>query len=331
MQFHGVLADTLVDAGHEVHLLVPKWVPNINSTYTKKASKTFVVESTHPNEGRKIVFYSNPFELSAPQGVNTQVALAVNNVSRQYCLETISNSELMNTLKSEKYDVGISQALEYCPYAIFHQLGIKILIGTSSLPLADHISENLGIPAPRSFVPLSQSSQTKLSGVDPLSSNQRSDFRQDTKSRFGKIPISETEIPPGMIRGRHLRTPLASTHFERMEKLGQFNMNDSSPLIFTYAIGGERYLANPEYSHCDRKTARWYNKNYADVQEEDAGIKDDEPPPAPQVQSRFGHDESKRPVMINCDGILIEVKEYMKYQFGKYYPDYKIRDEITKP
>lgn len=67
--------------------------------------------------------------------------------------EMISDTEFMNSMKSENYDVGIAQALEYCPFVIFHKLGIKVYMGTSSLPLADHISENLGIPAPRSFVP----------------------------------------------------------------------------------------------------------------------------------------------------------------------------------
>lgn len=128
-----------------------------------------------------------------------------------------------------------------------------------------------------------------------------------------------------LILGRHLKTPLASLHFERMEKLGQFNTRNSSPLVLTYSIGGERYVANPEYSHCDRETARWYNRTYGGVEAEDGGINREEAPRVPQVQRRYGYDESKRPVMINCDGILVEVKKYMKFQFGKHYPDYKIK------
>ncbi|KAH7693770.1 Protein UGT-45, partial [Aphelenchoides avenae] len=130
MQFQGTLADLLVEAGHEVHVLIPDRVPTINSNGTEKAQKVirFPLPRAEINE-QNIVWKKHPFR------------------------EVLENDAVFDFLKAQQYDVAIGEAWQMCPFSLFHALGIPVRLGSSALPLGTQLASILGIPSPASFVP----------------------------------------------------------------------------------------------------------------------------------------------------------------------------------
>ncbi|KAH7722058.1 Protein UGT-54 [Aphelenchoides avenae] len=126
--FNGRLAEVLKNAGHEVHMLLPITDPGMKYDATKQAHRVFRVPLNH---SQKIVA----------------------ELQRTTMLDIINDKELINSLRAEKYDVGIAEALGYWTLGLFHVLGIPTTFGSSPLPMGLLHFEEFGIPAPSSFVP----------------------------------------------------------------------------------------------------------------------------------------------------------------------------------
>lgn len=56
------------------------------------------------------------------------------------------------TLRSEKFDIGVTEALSTHPLSLFYAIGIRTTFMTSPLPTVFYHKTALGIPPPSSFV-----------------------------------------------------------------------------------------------------------------------------------------------------------------------------------
>jgi hypothetical protein len=118
---------------------------------TQKSHKIIRFFTETPTLYKDMDFLSNPFDSNK---IDNDVFAKFNNITDQFCIEMIQNgSWLLEELRAENYDVGISECFENCIFGIFETIGIKTKILTSAIPLPDGLAELFGIPMPRSYVP----------------------------------------------------------------------------------------------------------------------------------------------------------------------------------
>ena len=65
----------------------------------------------------------------------------------------LKQKDVMDILRAEKFDLAISETMEFCSYGIFHHLNIPSNIVLSPGPLVDYMSDAFGFPAAASHVP----------------------------------------------------------------------------------------------------------------------------------------------------------------------------------
>ncbi|KAH7726095.1 Protein UGT-54 [Aphelenchoides avenae] len=153
MQFQGTLADLLVEAGHEVHVVIPDRNPHVSSNGTTKAHKVIrfpLPRAIAAEEG--IVWLADPF-----LGLNNMIfdgsAELLGKVMFLECQEILENEKLFAFLAAQHYDVALAEAWQVCAFGMFHALGIPTRLGSFAVPLATQLAGLLGIPSPPSFVP----------------------------------------------------------------------------------------------------------------------------------------------------------------------------------
>ncbi|KAL3069532.1 hypothetical protein niasHT_034714 [Heterodera trifolii] len=138
MQFMGSIADTLVGAGHDVHLFrvlmnkraeaLPKEVFNVTNFHNFLPN--FV--QTGKLDINKLDDLKEPFD---GKSFNT------------FLFQT-----LLRRLQAEHFDVVISELYDPCPMALFHRIGAKTKLGALAVPLFQTAARNFGIPTLSSYV-----------------------------------------------------------------------------------------------------------------------------------------------------------------------------------
>lgn len=67
-------------------------------------------------------------------------------------LDLLQQDDLLAHLRSEQYDVAITESLDVCAFGLFHLIGAHTKIGSLAIPTGELV-RSLGIPSPSSFVP----------------------------------------------------------------------------------------------------------------------------------------------------------------------------------
>jgi UDP:flavonoid glycosyltransferase YjiC (YdhE family) len=154
VQFNGKLAESLIDRGHEVHLLMPEVDPSVGSfNGTTKAAKVFRFPTAGLEAFKNPTLVSNYFDgnyFAFTKGAK-QFWLDMVYIG---CKTTVEQTELLNSLKAENYDIGIGEALSYCPFGLFHYLGISPTFTTTAIPIQTFVTENFGLTHLPSFMPI---------------------------------------------------------------------------------------------------------------------------------------------------------------------------------
>ncbi|VDM97912.1 unnamed protein product [Thelazia callipaeda] len=71
--------------------------------------------------------------------------------------EQLADENFIENLREEKFDLGITELISFCSYALFRKLEIKAYISSYSLNLMEVISDPLGVSSNPSYVPVSVS------------------------------------------------------------------------------------------------------------------------------------------------------------------------------
>uniref|UniRef100_A0A915AZM7 glucuronosyltransferase n=1 Tax=Parascaris univalens TaxID=6257 RepID=A0A915AZM7_PARUN len=162
VNFFGQIADTLVEAGHDAVLYVPAFYEEVKTTGAKLArvierplenklpyDVSDVLPGTWTEDGRGLV-----------QVFTVMIGMAGN--IKPHCDMQLADKKLMDRLREEKFDLGITEVFNVCGYAIFHNLGIRTHISAFATNIVDVISSGLGVVNNPSYVP---ASFTQLSDV----------------------------------------------------------------------------------------------------------------------------------------------------------------------
>uniref|UniRef100_A0A914WLI8 UDP-glucuronosyltransferase n=1 Tax=Plectus sambesii TaxID=2011161 RepID=A0A914WLI8_9BILA len=152
VNFMGKIADTLLDAGHEVLVYIPVLDPDVRSNGTKRAPVLRVDVMDDPtllkNHPLKLNPFNDNFDILGDDCTNILVEGYA-----QVCSGQLSNKALLKTLRDHHFDIAITELFGYCAFGLFKLLGIPTNILTSALPMTEVIGDVFGVPQPLSYVP----------------------------------------------------------------------------------------------------------------------------------------------------------------------------------
>uniref|UniRef100_A0A914H0N5 glucuronosyltransferase n=1 Tax=Globodera rostochiensis TaxID=31243 RepID=A0A914H0N5_GLORO len=158
MQFMGTIADTLTEAGHEVHFM--RLIPN-NFTISwpkevHKAQKIYDFRQMFAENSINVQHLSllkDPFDGNSFATFlwQSNVWISFMNFAANLCQELTWNDELIRRLEAEQFDVAIAEMYDFCPFAMFHRIGAKTKLAAIAAPLYQVTAKHFGIPAFASY------------------------------------------------------------------------------------------------------------------------------------------------------------------------------------
>ncbi|KHJ87773.1 UDP-glucoronosyl and UDP-glucosyl transferase [Oesophagostomum dentatum] len=156
MNFMGKIADTLVDAGHDVVTLQPVLF-NLPSNGTKKSRLIQINAGLSPEQlAVAAQNHDRTWTLSSTNPLNVN---RFNNMFVHFIKTTISKTleekELMEQLKRENFDVGIAELFDFAGLVVFEAIGLGNIIGTHSSSILEGTAYSIGVPVIPSFMPAS--------------------------------------------------------------------------------------------------------------------------------------------------------------------------------
>ncbi|KAI1706884.1 UDP-glucoronosyl and UDP-glucosyl transferase domain-containing protein [Ditylenchus destructor] len=155
VQLQGILADVLIDAGHEVHMLVQMINP-LNGNYTGSTRVQKVIRVERPVQKKddflEVDFFDNPFTGINNMLIDGTLGL-INHIFTDCCKEFLESQQLLiEQLTEERYDVGISEFMHICTFGIFHKIGIQTKLATNAFMVSAMTAGVFGVPSPPSYV-----------------------------------------------------------------------------------------------------------------------------------------------------------------------------------
>ncbi|KAL3096234.1 hypothetical protein niasHT_021948 [Heterodera trifolii] len=161
MQFMGTIADTLAEAGHDVHFmrLIPnnftiQWPKEVHKVQTVHDIRQIFAENSINIQ--QISLLNDPFDGKqfATFIWQTQIWENFLNLCSNTCKELTWNDQLINRLEAENFDVAISELYDICPFAMFHRIGAKTKLAALAAPLFQMTAHRFGIPTFASYLPI---------------------------------------------------------------------------------------------------------------------------------------------------------------------------------
>uniref|UniRef100_A0A914MXM1 glucuronosyltransferase n=1 Tax=Meloidogyne incognita TaxID=6306 RepID=A0A914MXM1_MELIC len=160
-QFLGKIADTLVDAGHEVHFL--KFVMDSDLKLKNETSRVnpeykYIVEPS-PENAELLDVKKNSLVTDSFANKRPFLTLfghqndPIGPIFVTACKETIKERKLLQKLEKEHFDVGIGENYDHCAAAIFHKIGVRVQVTAYAVQLLHWIARKYDIPTFASYVP----------------------------------------------------------------------------------------------------------------------------------------------------------------------------------
>ncbi|CAO4373487.1 unnamed protein product [Caenorhabditis nigoni] len=203
----GTVADALTDAGHNVTVLMPIIERQfLNDTCLKRTKNVIFVEQNEQlrqqmqQRSKRFVGVwtstnSNPYNLVKKSG-----DLAT--IFSDHCRNVMSKKNLIEQMKSENFDLAITEPFDTCAYAFFEAINIRAHVAVYSCSRLDHVSEVIGQPVPsnneyaaaKQFYPNIRSWREVLPGATFIFTNQIPvlDFPSPTFDKM--IPIGGLSV-----------------------------------------------------------------------------------------------------------------------------------------
>ncbi|KAI6184872.1 UDP-glucuronosyltransferase [Aphelenchoides bicaudatus] len=184
VKFTGHLGDILVEQGHEVINYQPVNTEKFNQTGVRLA-KILIREADYPLMLDQRFFAQQLWTAQLGGIINSYVVRMtqrLGNAFATYCkcefCHQLEDDELMEQLKKEQFDVGITEYFDYCALGLFTRIGLEKFVAVYISPLTQS----------RSYVP-----EITTPSIPPLN------FVERFKNHFGYL-ISSNFIFPRMLQ-----------------------------------------------------------------------------------------------------------------------------------
>ncbi|EGT38616.1 hypothetical protein CAEBREN_31155 [Caenorhabditis brenneri] len=152
----GKVADALTDAGHNVTVLMPIMERRfINETCLKSTKNVIFIEQDDHSK-QLIEKWSNRSSVWTSGGITPlnvfKKATVISNLFGAHCKNVMSQTKLIEELKTEYFDLAITEPFDTCAYAFLEAISIRAHVAVYSCSRLDHVSEIIGQPVPPSYV-----------------------------------------------------------------------------------------------------------------------------------------------------------------------------------
>lgn len=149
----GHLADTLVEAGHDVTVFLPEFFDNVTATGVKLAKAIVSPRSFRMPvnvEQQMQVLWEND---SDNPGLLLKMMQVLSKIFAQLCQSQLENEKMKEELRNENFDLGIGEIFDMCSLAFIEALGIKKHIAAFSTNIIETFAQPFGIDSNPSYVP----------------------------------------------------------------------------------------------------------------------------------------------------------------------------------
>ncbi|EFP05664.1 CRE-UGT-15 protein [Caenorhabditis remanei] len=158
--FLGKISDILINAGHEVTMLIPISMQSKKHLVGSKKVKKIIRIDQDPRSvelykesGAEDVLRNKIWKIDSDMMVFFQMASNFSKNCGYQSSDVFQQTEILEKLKNEKFDLGITESLFICGYPLFDHLGIKTVINADSVLFMDIVKNILGEPASSTFYP----------------------------------------------------------------------------------------------------------------------------------------------------------------------------------
>ncbi|EFP05778.1 CRE-UGT-18 protein [Caenorhabditis remanei] len=174
--FLGKLSDILIDGGHEVTMLIPVYLANKKNQIGSKKVKNIV--EIGQDSRTKAIFEAGNIEHVVKSKIWTMdpemmshfsLIRSMNSAISHECEFIFQQTEILQKLRNESFDLAITESLFACPFgmfithsivsmtvffaAVFDHIGIKTVINAESNLFKDAVKYAHGEPAAISYFP----------------------------------------------------------------------------------------------------------------------------------------------------------------------------------
>ncbi|CAD5209855.1 unnamed protein product [Bursaphelenchus okinawaensis] len=155
--YMGRLADWLSEAGHNVTFYQQDVAKNANKVGAKLAKVyvrpkiNFTIEDFDQDN-----FWENTYD------ANMKFLQHFGDSQNAACISQLNDDQLLDQIKSEKYDFAVVEYFDYCAYAMIQRAGIKKYGTASALMLNRLVTDSLGLPLGIGVIPGTDAKQKPI-------------------------------------------------------------------------------------------------------------------------------------------------------------------------
>ncbi|KAI6221638.1 Glucuronosyltransferase [Aphelenchoides besseyi] len=153
VNFVNKIITVLTDAGHEVVSYNPEISKDFGSTYNHKTAR--VIEWEVPFEPKVSVDNLNQNEWEMGSSMS-EIMGEISRIFKHFgkaCDYQLRDEKLMERLRAEKFDLGLSEFFDACGFGIMKKIGLNNTVGMMTTTLPPIAIGMLGLPSMSSFVP----------------------------------------------------------------------------------------------------------------------------------------------------------------------------------
>ncbi|PIC33527.1 hypothetical protein B9Z55_013475 [Caenorhabditis nigoni] len=149
-------ADTLTDAGHNVTVLIPVFDTTLKTSL--KTTKNVIFVDAHENVEEfvkaRTSMLSNMWKQDAANPITMLKRVGkMAEIFSSQCKKVLTDTELIEKLKAENYDLAVTEPFDSCAYPFFEAINIRAHVAVLSSSRLDHVSDVIGQPAAPSYNP----------------------------------------------------------------------------------------------------------------------------------------------------------------------------------
>ncbi|CAL2044527.1 unnamed protein product [Caenorhabditis brenneri] len=153
MKFMAAIANQLADAGHQVTYFQPFVIEQFKNHDLIKNPNIEVINFWHDEEGRKNIKESvltdvwTAVKYQSDLGVKLFVPRMLHSEFKHMCRRMFEDKEMHQTLKDKKFDVAISETLDFCGLYLADYLKMPAIISVFTGSKMNVLAEVLGEPS----------------------------------------------------------------------------------------------------------------------------------------------------------------------------------------
>ncbi|EGT42437.1 hypothetical protein CAEBREN_32782 [Caenorhabditis brenneri] len=158
--FLGKISDILIDAGTDVTMLIPISMQGKKHLVGSKKVKKIIRIDQDPRSielykesGAEDVLRKKIWKVDGDIMMFFQMAANFSKNCGYQCEHVFQQTKILEQLRNERFDLGITESLFICGYPLFDHIGIKTVINADSVLFMDAMKNALGEPASSAYYP----------------------------------------------------------------------------------------------------------------------------------------------------------------------------------